>query len=312
MNPTLKNNPWVFTTFILAAYVVLSQFYDIGIVPKSATQSNSTGTQSGTNNLASVQSASIDVSDLRAAVIPQDGVELPIKWGDLGKRMVKTGVVDANKLRQLFGGKLSEDQEKMLTGTWDDKMILTEENSRFLLDMLWAFGLGNKNEILEEGEMVDEKYGGAGNFAATGGWSLAKGDPMNHYSKYAFVKLTKAQQILVDEVSKGTYRPCCGNSTHFPDCNHGMAMLGLLELMAAEGVSKEDMYKAALAVNSVWFPQTYMDLAAYFKEQGQEWNEVDAAVVLGQEYSSAQGYQATRAKIQSLPQVKQGGGGCGA
>jgi hypothetical protein len=178
--------------------------------------------------------------------------------------------------------------------------------------MLWAFGLANKNDILEQGEMTDEKYGGdASKFASTGGWTLAKGDVMNHYSKHRYLTLSNEQQALVDKVSSGIYRPCCGNSTHFPDCNHGMAMLGLLELMAANGVSEQEMYNVALKVNSYWFPQTYIELATYFKEQGQEWDEVDSKLALSSEYSSGQGYQATRQKIKSLPAPPQGGRGCG-
>jgi len=71
------------------------------------------------------------------------------------------------------------------------------------------------------------------------------------------------------------------------------------------------MYDTALKVNSYWFPQTYIELATYFEEQGQDWNEVDSKLVLSAQYSSGQGYQETRQKIKSLPQPQQGGGGCG-
>lgn len=134
---------------------------------------------------------------------------------------------------------------------------------------------------------------------------------MSHYSIHTYVILTKEQQEMVDRVSRGIYRPCCGNSTHFPDCNHGMAMLGLLELMAANNISEEEMYDVALKVNSYWFPQTYVELATYFEEQGTKWADVDAKLVLGKEYSSGQGYAQTRQKIQSLPTPPSGGGGCG-
>ena len=134
---------------------------------------------------------------------------------------------------------------------------------------------------------------------------------MAHFSKHSFVVLTPQQQAMVEEMSKNIYRPCCNNSTHFPDCNHGMAMLGLLELMAANGVSQAEAYKVALQVNSMWFPQTYQDLAVYFAENGTSWDKVDPKVVLGINYSSASGYKNTRAQIKSLPQPTQGGGGCG-
>ena len=103
---------------------------------------------------------------------------------------------------------------------------------------------------------------------------MAQGNTMNHYSKHEFISLTPEQQQLVEQVSWNIYRPCCGNPTYFPDCNHGMAMLGLLELMASQGVNEEDMYKAALAVNSYWFPETYINLAKYFESQGTPWKKL--------------------------------------
>src|SRR3989344_4318375 len=105
------------------------------------------------------------------------------------------------------------------------KLEITRENAELLLNLFWALGLASKNEILEKGEMANPKYGGAGNFASTGGWTIVKGNAMDHYSSHKFFNLTPEQQALVDKVSRGIYRPCCGNSTHFPDCNHGMAML---------------------------------------------------------------------------------------
>src|SRR3989338_2228742 len=134
-----------------------------------------------------------------------------------------------------------------------DKAKAPDELS--MLNMFWAFGLANKNPILESGPMMDTQYGGAGNFASTGGWTLAKGDAMDHYSMHPLVTLTPEQQKIVDEVSKNIYRPCCGNSTYFPDCNHGMAMLGILELGASQGQSKQELYATAKSVNDVWFPK---------------------------------------------------------
>ena len=178
-----------------------------------------------------------------------------------------------------------------------------------MLNLLWALGLGNKNEILEKGPMMYAKYGGAGNFASTGGWSLASGKAMDHYSKHSFIKLTPEQQALVARASQNIYRPCCGNSTYFPDCNHGMAMLGLLELMASQGVSEAEMYKTALKVNSYWFPDTYLTIAKYLAGKGIAWEQADAKGVLSSEFSSAGGYRQVRSQVEPVQQ--QGGGGCG-
>jgi hypothetical protein len=303
---------WKATALILFGVVILSRLFNIRIEPKFKTSSLFLQNLFSFQDNDSKSGGKVDVSQLQNIVIPAEGVPLPIIWGDLGKRMVADGVIDEQKLKQLFQNGLQANEEKMLSGEFNNQVVLNQQNSRFLLDMLWAFGLANKNEILENGEMTDEKYGGdASKFASTGGWSLSSGPAINHYSKHDYVILTSEQQELVDQVSQGIYRPCCGNSTHFPDCNHGMAMLGLLELMAANGVSEQEMYDVALKVNSLWFPQTYIELATYFKEQGQEWNEVDPKIALSADYSSAQGYQATRQKIVSLPKPQQGGGGCG-
>lgn len=291
--------------FLVLASITFSQFYEIQITPRSSISKEIEGESSKSNF--------IDSKALTEKVLPSDGVELPIKWGDLGKSMVEDGVIDEQKFRTLFENNLTPAEEVILNGDSNNSIVLNLENSRFILDMLWAFGLANNNPILDEGEMSNPQYGGAQNFASTGGWTLAKGNGFDHYSKHKYVVLSAEEQALVEEVSKGIFRPCCGNSTHFPDCNHGMAMLGLLQLMAKNGSTKEEMYDIALKVNSYWFPQTYMDLAQYFNQQGIDWSQVDAKAVLGAEYSSGQGYQQIRKQLDSYPSINQGGGGsCGA
>lgn len=172
----------------------------------------------------------------------------------------------------------------------DNYVKITPENSGILLNVLWALGLTNKNEILEKGPMVDKRYGGARNFASTGTWLLAKGNAMDYYSKYQFVNLSPKQQALVEEVSKNIYHPRCDNSTYFPYCNHGMAMLGLLELMASQNISEQDMYKTALAVNSYWLPDTYLTIAYYMNKKGLAYEKQKPQNILGHNFSSASGY----------------------
>lgn len=245
-----------------------------------------------------------------SSVIPSEGVELPIKWGDLGKQLAESGVLDREKFELIYKlrGGLPEDIKRLLyeeNGT----VVMNSENSGILLNIFWALGLGNKNPILEKGPMTDPEYGGAAGFASTGGWTLSRGDVMNHYSKHEFVSLTPEQQTTVERVAQGIYRPCCGNSTYFQDCNHGMAMLGLLELLASQDVSEDDMYRVALKVNSYWFPETYLTLAKYFQKKGIEWKNVDPKEVLGSDYSSGMGYRKVLMEIEP-PDSPKGGGGC--
>ena len=238
--------------------------------------------------------------------------QFSLDWKNLGIKMVEAGVIDQEKFENLYAGRggLSEADKKLLYGNDNGDIAITAENSGMMLNMLWALGLSNKNPILENGPMMDSRYGGAGNFASTGGWTLAKGSAMDHYSMHSFVTLTPSQQMLVEKVSKGIFRPCCNKSTYFPDCNHGMAMLGLLELMASRDASEADMYKMALQANTFWFPSQYSAIKSLFASRGIDWNTVDPKEILSAEYSSASGYQKVLSQVQ--PQQQKGGSSCGA
>jgi len=264
---------------------------------------------------------------LEKGVLSPEGVVLPVRWGDLGVKMASVGVIDREKLESLYAGRggLGQEEKKLLEGTQNGELKITENNSGFLLNLFWALGLGTKNDILETGPMADPRYGGAGppagGFASTGGWTLADGNAMNHYSRHPFVILTPEQQKSVERVSKNIYRPCCNNPTHFPDCNHGMAMLGLLELMASQGVSEDQMYRTALQVNSFWFPDTYFAIATYLELKGTEWGKADPKEILGYAFSSASGYRRILEEIPAQNETqgsrcgiepqKQQGSGCG-
>ena len=260
----------------------------------------------------SVQKTQKQFSEIEEAVTPSNGVVLPVIWGDLGKQLVDSGAIDAEKFKAIYKnrGQFTDEHDQLLLGQNNGKLKITKENSGYILNLLWALGLANSNPILDSGEMTDSKYGGAGNFASTGGWTISSGKPMDHYSRHSFITLTPEQQALVDRVSSGIYRPCCGNSTHFPDCNHGMAMLGFLELMASQGVNEKDMYSAALTLNSYWFPDTYMTILEYMKMKGIAWSDTSPQEILGFTYSSGQGF--ARISSQVPQQVERsGGGGCG-
>ncbi|MFA4852643.1 MAG: hypothetical protein WC599_09015 [Bacteroidales bacterium] len=250
---------------------------------------------------------------------PIKGYEINASFGDLGPKMLAMGVIDYNKFKSVYeksGQKLSPELDEILKNTVNKKIRITRDNSYFILNFFWAVGLANKSKILEEGEIM--KYGGikeAGNFASTGGWSLAKSNAMDYYSKGDLISLTPEQENLVEKVSSNVYRPCCNNSTAFPDCNHGMALLGVFELMAANGATENQMYEAGKYFNAFWFPGNYYDLALYFKnKENKSFKNIPGQVLLGKEYSSASGYQsikqwlARKGLIQEPPKQ---GGGCG-
>ena len=293
---------------LLPASILISSLFLGGVLLYTVNLKN--GTDQGISSLIEKKTPE---QELEGKVLPSKGVTLPVEWKDLGVKLVDAGVIDADKFKNIYEqrGAFTEEYRKLLLDENNGKIKITKENSGYILNLFWALGLANKNEILEKGEMMDPKYGGAENFASTGGWTIAKGGTMEHYSKHVFFDLTPEQQALVDKVSRGIYRPCCGNSVHFPDCNHGMAMLGLLELMASQGTSEQEMWDTALTVNSYWFPNNYLTIATYMKSKGIDWKNVKPQEMLGAEYSSSRGFANIASQVTQPEQQSASGSGCG-
>lgn len=244
---------------------------------------------------------------------PSKGYDLNASYSDLGPVMISMGVIDLDKFRSAQG-QLSNEELNILTKGSGQKIKITRENSHFLLNFFWALGLANNSKILSEGQM--KTYGDPANFASTGGWTLSKESSMNYYAKSQLIKLTDVQENLVQKVASNIYRPCCDNSTAFPDCNHGMALLGVLELLASKGASENQMFEAAKYINAYWFPTNYYDLAKYVKiKEGKSFTQIDPKIILGKNYSSATGYSTIKKWLEEKEGTAQntsgGGSSCG-
>lgn len=259
-------------------------------------------------NLRAQEKEAINI--LEEKILPAEGFILPIRWGDLGARMIAAGVIDARKFESLYTaqGGLSAEAKQLLYGETNDYLKITPDNSGIILNLLWALGLSVKNDILEKGEMNNSQYGGIENFASIGGWTIAQDNPVNHYARHPSFNLTPKQQLLVEDAAQNIYRPCCDNPTSFPDCNHGIAMLGLLELMASQNATADEIYRAALQVNSFWFPDAYLTIAQYLETKGVSWNEISPKEILGSNYSSASGYYKILSQIK--PPARNSGNKC--
>lgn len=263
--------------------------------------------------LLEVKNPELLVKEAAAVVLPQGGYTTSLKWGDIGKKLVDSGAVDSEKFKQIHKSNTDGRADlDILDGDSDKPIAINENNSRLVVNLLWALGLVNKTKVLDEGPMVEDRSK-LGNFASTGGWTLGKKTVVQLYSSQEIVPLTGEQQDLVKKIAANVYRPCCGNSTAFPDCNHGMAALAYIELAVAAGLPEKQIYKDILALNSFWFPDTYIEMAIYFqKNQNISWDKVDPKLALSQDYSSAQGAARINQAIQGVPGIQSRGGSCGA
>ena len=263
------------------------------------------------------QTAGTDLSTsygkLQQEVVPAEGYTVRLDWGDTGGKLVEAGGIDLARYQEIYADEALRDELSYLTGAKQGGITITPENAHFWVNTLWALGLSQQSDVLDNGIMGTQYKDTIGNFASTGGWTLGSKDAVTLYSSSAIIPLTADQQRIVTEISSNIYRPCCGNPTSFPDCNHGMAILGLVELMVSQNFSEEEIYHAALAFNSYWFPQTYIDLAYFFQTTEQApWRDVDAKRALSKDFSSAGGYASVKQQIGTIPGNKTEGGSCSA
>lgn len=255
----------------------------------------------------------ITAQSLAAQVVPQAGYQVDINWGETGKKLITAGGINLSKYEENYDQETDQDELEYLKDNIDKGITISAANAYFWVNTLWALGLTQKSDVLDKGVMGTEYRQELGDFASTAGWTLGAKDAVKLYSSATILELDEQENQRVMEIASNIYRPCCGNSAAFPDCNHGMAILGLVELMVDQGFAEAEIYQAALAFNSYWFPQTYTDLAYYFKTREKiEWQDIDAKKVLGLQYSSSAGYRSIKQLIQDAPTLQQGGGSCGA
>lgn len=278
------------------------------------------GSRIGHNSAANTTNTSgrVDLSMIMHQINPSEGFQIPAVFGDIGPKMVAAGAIDVVKFTKLYQQQnkpLTDEQMSILNKGSDTHVVIKPDNAYFLLNIFWALGLTNLNDILTEGSMVAGGNDKVGGFASTGGWTLGVKRATELYASIKIVRLTDEQQARLLEVASGVYRPCCDNPTDFPDCNHGMAMLGLLELMASQGASTAEMFEAAKFVTAFWYPQQMLEIASAFKAaKNVDYTNADARMVVSREFASISGFRAVHQWLGQnglLEQAPSSGGSCG-
>jgi len=181
---------------------------------------------------------------------------------------------------------------------------LTADNAGSYLNLLWPLGLANYMVANEVSPIVGHYLD---RYASTAGWTLGRErNGAAYFNTLPVVPLTPEQEATVTRIAQSIFRPCCNNSAFFQDCNHGSAMLGLLQLGAAQGLMEDQLYREALAFNAMWFLPSYLQTALYFNIiERVEWVDVDPRTVLSYRYSAISPWRATvkmaLAQIPGLP-----------
>jgi hypothetical protein len=272
----------------------------------------------GRNTSTTAKQGENKTADMVHQINPPEGYTIPATFGSVGPQILAAGAIDLKQFFQVYeqaGKPLTGEQMTILTKGSSSNIVISQDNAYFLLNFLWALGLTNQNPVLTEGPMMDRGADQVGNFASTGGWTIGTKPPTELFASTMIMALTAEQQDRLLEVASAVYRPCCDNPTHFPDCNHGMAMLGLLELMASQDATSDEMFAAAKYVNAFWYPQQMLEVATIFNAtQNLDFAQADSRQVVSREYSSGSGFQNVHQWLASnglLEQVPNSGGSCG-
>lgn len=224
-------------------------------------------------------------------VLPPKGFQSKVSLGASVVKLVQYGVIVPAKLRtiQQRANEVPAELQDVLTVPSNSPMMLTKPGASAYVNLLWPLGLANYMRSNEQSPINGKSLF---TFASTGGWNL--GVEQNggaYFNRFKIIELTPEQEARVMKIANSSYRPCCDNSTFFQDCNHGSAMLGLLQLGAAQGLTEKELWHEALAFNSFWFEANYIETGYYFKAvQNTEWEKVDPALVMGKQYSSSSGW----------------------
>lgn len=232
---------------------------------------------------------SAPLPDMLGQVTPRLGVPTGVTFRDSIQKLIAAGVLDPDKLRALDKD-LPDWVERLLSAPSEEPILFSEETAPYLVNLLWPLGLANKVSFNEKSQISTVRIPG---FASTGGWTLGQApNGYAYFNRVDAIELTDAQQAVVLEVAKTTFRPCCDNSTFYQDCNHGSALLGLLELAASQGATEQGLYGVALTANSFWFQDYYAKTALYFAHfHHKGWSAIPPRAILGPEYSSLSGWE---------------------
>lgn len=235
--------------------------------------------------------------------LPAAGIRTETIFADSLQKLIAAGALDPVKYRAAYDphGRVPVWVERLLTANSAEPIVFSSETAPYLLNLLWPLGLATKTKFNTASPLNTTNLP---NFASTGGWTLGRASSGSiYFNRIESLRLTDVQDARTYVVATNAFRPCCDNSTFFQDCNHGSALLGLLELAASQGATERDLYWLAKLANSYWFPGYYLRTALHFALIRQSWDEVDPQLVMSKRFSTLDGWRRNVYEPQRRAQV---------
>ena len=252
------------------------------------------------------------------AVLPLRPIPAGLDIGRPVAKLVEAGVIDREKF--MTAHEKRDPVPEWVSQALDGKSVeltFSLEAAPYNLNLLWPLGLATNAAFNQDSPINGDDLR---KFASTGGWTLGReNNGASYFNAVETLDLTPDRSGMVHRLADNVFRPCCGNSAYFQDCNHGSAMLGLMELAAADGRSEAEILELAKTANGFWYPQQYVEIALFFDVmEDLPWKRALAERVLSAEFSSIGGLQknvraplASQGLLTGKPRNSGGSGGSG-
>ena len=128
--------------------------------------SNNLSTKPGFDNIQGQSINSTDIQNIINQVLPPEGFKTRIVLGDAVKKMIDCGVIDLEKMKKLYNGKIPEYIQKTIKGS-NEPIVINQETANYLLNLFWPLGLSNKTEFNKNIPFSEKELP---YLASTGGW----------------------------------------------------------------------------------------------------------------------------------------------
>jgi len=123
-------------------------------------------TKPGFDNIQGQSINSTDIQNIINQVLPPEGFKTRIVFGDAVKKMIDCGVIDLEKMKKLYNGKIPEYIQKTIEGS-NEPIVINQETANYLLNLFWPLGLSNKTEFNKNIPFSEKELP---YLASTGGW----------------------------------------------------------------------------------------------------------------------------------------------
>ena len=112
------------------------------------------------------------VNQIINQVLPSEGFQTRLVFGDAVKKMVDCGVIDLEKTKKLYKDNIPEYIKRAINGNYEP-IVINQETANYLLNLFWPLGLSNKTEFNKNIPFSEKDLP---YLASTGGWWLGKED----------------------------------------------------------------------------------------------------------------------------------------